>query len=144
MFRAFDRPINVAVVLIAIATIAFAVASWRIGFWTEDGPGPGLLPFAAACLVFPILFLILREQPDESERFRRPPLLATLVLCGYAIVLPYLGFVIPTVALIAVWATIFEQQNILRGLLLGIFLVACGWVVFVYLLQIPMPLFPVL
>ena len=143
MLRFSERPINVAAGLIAIAAVAFGIASWRLGFWTDDGPGPGLLPFVTACLVFPVLLLILRENFDGEERFDGSPLFAIILLCIYAAVLPYLGFLIPTVALIVAWTTIFERKNILAGLLLSGFLVAFGWVIFVYLLRVPMPLLPV-
>lgn len=142
MLRAFERPINIAVGLIAVAAVAFGVASWRLGFWTDDGPGPGLLPFVTVCLIFPILFMILRENYDNSERFHAHPLLAIILLCVYAAVLPYLGFIIPTVVLIVAWTFYFERQNILKGFLLSVLLVAFGWFVFVYLLRVPMPLFP--
>ncbi len=143
MFRALERPIHVAAALIAVVAVAFGIASWRLGLWTDDGPGPGLLPVAAACLVFPILLLILREQFDDDERFDRSPLIAIILLCVYAAILPYLGFLIPTVALIVAWTTIFERKNILGGVVLSGFLVAFGWIIFVYLLRVPMPLLPV-
>lgn len=142
MLRAFERPISVAVGLIAVAAVAFGVASWRLGFWTDDGPGPGLLPFVTVCLIFPILFMILRENFDDSERFHAHPLFAIILLCVYAALLPYLGFIIPTVALIVAWTFFFERQNILKGFLLSVLLVAFGWFVFVYLLRVPMPLLP--
>lgn len=142
MLRAFERPIHVAVGLIAAAAVAFGVASWRLGFWTDDGPGPGLLPFVTVCLLLPILFLILREKFDDGERFHAHPLLAIVFLCVYAAALPYLGFIIPTVALIVAWTFIFERQNLVKGFLLSALLVAFGWFVFVYLLRVPMPLLP--
>lgn len=142
MLRAFERPISVAVGLIAVAALAFGVASWRLGFWTDDGPGPGLLPFVTVCLIFPILFMILRENLDDSERFHAHPLFAIILLCVYAALLPYLGFIIPTVTLIVAWTFFFERQNILKGFLLSVLLVAFGWFVFVYLLRVPMPLLP--
>ncbi len=143
MLRAIERPINVAVGLIAITAAAFGVASWRLGFWTDDGPGPGLLPFVAACLIFPVLLLILREKFDDSERFDKSPLLAILLLCVYALVLPYSGFLIPTVALIVAWTMFFERKNALAGVILSGVLVAFGWVIFVYLLRVPMSMLPV-
>ncbi|MBX3519209.1 MAG: tripartite tricarboxylate transporter TctB family protein [Xanthobacteraceae bacterium] len=143
MFRALERPVNVAAILIAAVAVAFGIASWRLGFWTDDGPGPGLLPFVTVCLLFPILFLIVREKFDDEERFKADPLVAIIMLCVYAATLPYLGFLVPTVALIVAWTTIFERQNIVRGIVLSGFLVACGWVIFVYLLRVPMPLLPV-
>jgi putative tricarboxylic transport membrane protein len=142
MLRVFERPITVAVALIAIVAVAFGVASWKLGFWTDDGPGPGLLPFATALLLAPVLFLILREKFDDSERFHPLPLAAIIALCVYAFVLPYLGFLIPTVVLIVAWVRWLEQQSLIRGLVISAFLVAFGWVVFVYLLKVPMKMLP--
>ncbi|MCW5679973.1 MAG: tripartite tricarboxylate transporter TctB family protein [Xanthobacteraceae bacterium] len=143
MFGTYERPINVAVGLIAITAVAFGVASWRLGFWTDEGPGPGLLPFVTACIIFPILYLVLREKVDDGERFDRNPLIAIILLCVYGVILPYVGFLIPTITFIVAWTTIFERKNILGGLLLSGFLVAFGWVLFVYLLRVPMPFLPV-
>ncbi|MBK8008866.1 MAG: tripartite tricarboxylate transporter TctB family protein [Rhizobiales bacterium] len=142
MLRYLDRPINVAVALIALVAFAFGVGSWKLGFWTDDGPGPGLLPFAAACLLLPILFLILREEFDDKERFHPHPLFAVVILCVYATVIPYAGFLIPTVLLIVAWTRLFEQQSIVRGAILSVLLIAFGWVVFVYLLKVPMSMLP--
>lgn len=142
MLRYLDRPINVAVALIAVVALAFGVASWKLGFWTDDGPGPGLLPFAAACLLMPVLLLIVREEFDDRERFHPHPLLAIIILCVYAAVIPYAGFLIPTVVLIVAWTRLFEQQKVVRGVILSALLVAFGWVVFVYLLKVPMSMLP--
>lgn len=142
MFRAFERPITVAAALIAVVAVAFGFASWKLGFWTDDGPGPGLLPFAAAILLAPALFLILREEFDSSERFHPRPLAAIIVLCIYAFALPYLGFLIPTVVLIVAWVRWLERQSLFRGLIIATFLIVFGWVVFVYLLKVPMKMLP--
>ncbi|HRF07659.1 MAG TPA: tripartite tricarboxylate transporter TctB family protein [Xanthobacteraceae bacterium] len=142
MLRVFERPITVAVALIAAVAVAFGVASWRLGFWTDDGPGPGLLPFAAAVLLAPVLLLILREEFDSSERFHPRPLTAILVLCAYAFVLPYLGFLIPTALIIIAWVRWFEQQSFLKGAVIAAFLLVSGWVIFVYLLKVPMKMLP--
>lgn len=142
MLRAFERPVTVAALLIAAAAVAFGIASWKLGFWNDDGPGPGLLPFAAAILLAPVLLLILREQFDESERFHRAPLAAIIALCAYAFALPYLGFLIPTVVLIVAWVRWLEQQTLLRGLIISVFLVVFGWIIFVYLLKVPMKMLP--
>jgi putative tricarboxylic transport membrane protein len=142
MLRVFERPITVAVALIAIVAVAFGLASWKLGFWTDDGPGPGLLPFAAAVLLAPTLLLILREEFDSGERFHPAPLTAIITLCVYAFALPYLGFLIPTVVLIVAWVRGFEQQSWTKGLMIAAFLIAVGWVVFVYLLKVPMKMLP--
>lgn len=142
MLRVFERPVAVAVALIAAVAVAFGVASWKLGFWTADGPGPGLLPFAAVVLLAPVLLLILREEFDSGERFHPRPLLAIIVLGVYAFALPYLGFLIPTAALIIAWVRWLEQQNFVKGLIIAVFLLICGWVVFVYLLKVPMKMLP--
>ncbi len=143
MHRAFERPINVAVALIAVTAIAFGIASWNLGFWTEDGPGPGLLPFVAAVFVAPVLVLVLREKFDNGERFHPHPLIAIVMLCAYAVVLPYLGFIIPTVTLIVAWVMCFERKSLMLAFILSVLLVAVGWFIFGYLLKVPMQMLPV-
>ena len=135
-------PTPVATLLLAAVAVVFVVGARRLGFWTEDGPGPGLLPFAAGCLLLPLLLLALRERVPDETPFRAAPLGAICLTCLYAAALPYLGFAIATVLLIVTWVRLFHGQGWLRAVMLGIGLTAASTVLFAMLLKVPMPLLP--
>lgn len=135
-------PTGVAVLLLAATAIVFMVGAARLGFWTDDGPGPGLLPFATALLLLPLLVITLRESSTGEERFRATPIVAILLSCIYAAVLPYLGFLVPTLVLIVAWVRLFHAQGWLRAVALSIGLTAVGTFLFAVLLKVPMPLLP--
>lgn len=135
-------PTPIATLLLAGVAIGFAVGARRLGFWTEDGPGPGLLPFATASLLLPLLIVVLRERVPEEEPFRAMPLAAIVLTCTYAAVLPYVGFLLPTFLLVVAWVRLFHRQGWLRCILLGVGLTTAGTIVFDILLNVPMPLLP--
>lgn len=135
-------PARIAVILLGVTAIGFAVGSWRIGFWDETGPGPGLLPFITAAIMLPLLFVVWREPAPDDEPFRFNPLAAVILTAIYALVLPHLGFILPTVLLIVIWVRLFHRQPIWRAFLLSFLLVVAGTLLFVGLLKVPMPLLP--
>jgi len=135
-------PTPIAILLLAGVAIGFAVGARQLGFWTEDGPGPGLLPFVVALLLLPLLVVALRERVPEEEPFRAMPLAGIVLTCAYAAMLPYLGFLLPTLLLIIAWVRLFHRESWLRCTLLGVGLTAAGTVLFDVLLKVPMPLLP--
>jgi len=135
-------PTPIAVAAIAATAIVFAVGGWRLGFWTDDGPGPGLLPFAAAVMLLPLLVLVLREPVPDEEPLRATPLFAVVLSLIYAAVLPHLGFLITTVIYLTLWVRLFHQQSLVRAATLSVALTAAGTFLFAYLLRVPMPLLP--
>jgi putative tricarboxylic transport membrane protein len=142
MLQRLLLPTAIATLLLAATAIIFAGGAVRLGFWTEDGPGPGLLPFATTMLLLPLLVLVLRERVTDEEPFRAAPLAAILLTCVYAAALPYLGFLLPTLVLIVAWVRLFHTQGWIRAVTLSIALTAAGTVLFAVLLKVPMPLFP--
>jgi putative tricarboxylic transport membrane protein len=135
-------PTRVAVVLLSTLAVVFAVGAYRLGFWNDEMPGPGLLPFAAAALLLPLLAVVWRECVPEEEPFRGSPLAATALTCAYAAVLPYAGFLLPTVILVVTWVRMFHRQGWGRAVLLGTGLTALATILFAVLLKVPMPLWP--
>ena len=135
-------PTPVATLLLAAAAAVFVVGAMRLGFWTDDGPGPGLLPFAAGVLLLPLLVIALRERVPDETPFRAAPLGAICLTCFYAAALPYLGFAIATVLLIVAWVRLFHGQGWVRAVTLSLGLTAASTFLFGTLLKVPMPLFP--
>jgi hypothetical protein len=74
-------------VLTAVGLIA-AVHAWRIGWWVDGAPGPGLMPLAAAIMLSIFAGLgLLRPSVPEGEQLAANSRLGTyllggLLLCG--------------------------------------------------------------
>ncbi len=136
------QPTRVAALLLAVLALTFGVGGLRLGVWVDGTPGPGLLPFAAALLLFPLVVLMLREENAAEEPFRAAPVAAIAISCLYAALLPRAGFIVATVILVLAWVRFFHEQSWLRAALISICLTAAGVGLFGVALKVPMPLFP--
>jgi uncharacterized protein (DUF983 family) len=67
---------------------------------------------------------------------------ALAVLAVYGAVLPYGGFVGPTVVFLIVWVVAFHQRPLWQAVVLAVLLTATAVVLFQALLGVPMPLRP--
>lgn len=135
-------PTRIVTLLVAVTALVFAVGGVRLGFWTVDGPGPGLVPFGAAVSLLLLLVMVLREGVADEEPFRATPFAAIVIVCAYAAVLPYTGFVAPTVALVVIWARLFYGQSWTRAVALGLGLTLVSAALFRTALKVPLPLAP--
>jgi len=135
-------PTPVMATFIAAVALFFAIGGYRLGLWEGEMPGAGLLPFATALLLLPLIARVFFERTRGEEPFRLRPLLAVFLLAIYAATLPSLGFIIPTIILIAVWIRVLDGLSFLTGLAVAVTLALAGSLLFVVLLQVPMPLVP--
>jgi putative tricarboxylic transport membrane protein len=84
-------------------------------------------------------------QPDGDDVHEAQEISGKTVALVFALTLgaiafiPLLGFLAPFAVLIFVLVTLVERQGWLRGVVLGIAASAVTWLVFVRLLQIPLP-----
>jgi hypothetical protein len=137
-------PTYVAAAMLAALAILFGVGAFKLGFWVDDTPGPGLLPLVISLLLLPLLFVAMREPIPRGETpFRGSPLVAIALTGVYAIALPHAGFVFASVLLLVVWIRLFYGQDWIAAIVCSIALTAVGVVIFNVLLKVPMPLFPV-
>jgi hypothetical protein len=136
-------PTYLAVAMLGMLALVFGVGAFRLGFWGDDGPGAGLLPLAASCLLVLMLLLTLREPlPVDETGFTREPLAAIVLSLIYAGVLPYAGFILSTVVMLFIWIRVFYRQGRVPALVCGTGLTLMGLVIFNVLLKVPMQLFP--
>lgn len=135
-------PTKVAAGLLVALASAFAAGAFELSFWIDGMPGPGLLPFAAAILLLPCAFIVMREaRPPGETPFVGAPLVGAGLTGLYAFVVPSTGFVVATVALTVVWVRIFHAQSWLKAIAFSLALTLAAVVVFEFLLKVPMPLF---
>lgn len=137
-------PTYLAAGMLAALAALFGVGAFKLGFWVDDAPGPGLLPLVIALLLLPLLFVALREPiPSDETPFRGSPLVAVLLTVIYALVLPSAGFVPASIVLLLIWIRLFYGQAWVGAIICSTALTAAGVVIFNVLLKVPMPLFPV-
>ncbi|MBB5055191.1 hypothetical protein HNQ36_005202 [Afipia massiliensis] len=138
-------PTYLAVGMLGALALIFGVGAFRLGFWGDDGPGPGLLPLVVSLLLVPMLVLVLREPlPSDETSLGAGPLSAIVLVLIYAAILPRAGFVLSTLVMLFAWIRLFYRQSWLRSAGCSASLTILGLVIFNVLLKVPMQLFPVL
>ncbi len=137
-------PMRVAVLLMALLAVTFAAISSELGFWVDQMPGPGLLCFAAAILLMPVLAAIYWAPPlaEDEKGYDATTLFALPLICVYAAIVPFTALVAGTILLVILWVRFFHGQSWMRAIILSVCLVAGFAVLFKSLLGAPMPLFP--
>lgn len=137
-------PGRLAAGILGLLALAFAGASWKLGYWAQGMPGPGLLPLATSVLLLPAAVLLLRAPPTEDEV---PTLsvrsLAGLALCtACALAMPALGMVIPSVVLATLWMRLWGGRSWIGAALYAAAIVGALVLLFVVALSVPVPLWP--
>jgi putative tricarboxylic transport membrane protein len=136
-------PSYVAGLMLGLLGLFFCIGAFRLGFWGDDGPGPGLLPLVVGALLIPMIVIVLREPiPADETPFKIQPLCAIALILAYAIVLPRAGFVPATLVMLALWVRGFYRQSWLRAVGCSVCLTGFGLLIFSVLLKVPMQMFP--
>jgi putative tricarboxylic transport membrane protein len=129
--------------MLGLLGLVFCIGAFRLGFWGDDGPGPGLLPFVVGALLLPMIVVAMREPVSDAETsFKIQPLLAIGLMLAYAIVLRRTGFVPATLVMLVLWVRGFYRQSWLRAVMCSVGLTGLGLLIFSHLLKVPMPMFP--
>lgn len=136
--------VRIAAAGLLLLALLFGAGSFQLGFRQEGVPGPGLLPALTSVLLLPIAGrLLLRPSIlPGAEPLRAAPLLALAVLAVYGAVLPYGGFVAPTVVFLVLWVVAFHRRPLRRAVVLAVLLSAGAVALFHLLLGVPIPLWP--
>lgn len=136
------QPTPFMAMMLTIIAVVFAFGGYSLGLWQDEMPGAGLLPFATALVLLPLVARIFFERPVDETAFKRRPLVAVLLLACYAATLPTLGFIIPTIVMITLWIRALDEQPLPSAVIVAVVLTLAGAFLFVTLLQVPMPLLP--
>jgi len=134
-----------------------ALAAWtlvdsaRYGIGSLTAPGPGLFPFLLAGILCVVCLALLLQQvmrpglaarsdaPPPLDNRRKPFWLVAALLFGYALLLEPLGFVLSSFVCMSV---LFKAGNTWRwpaAVAAAAATVAIAYVVFVVLLNVPLP-----
>lgn len=137
-------PFRIGLIVPALLAAAFALGSFKLGFWVDGVPGPGVLPLVAAILLLLVIAVawIGGPQDDDEQTYAPVAGVALLVILVYAGAAPYGGMVLATFALIAVWVRYLHAQTWLRAVAVAAGLVAANVLLFGFLLKVQLPLGP--
>ncbi|TYB59494.1 tripartite tricarboxylate transporter TctB family protein [Nonomuraea sp. PA05] len=135
--------IAAAVVTLAVGVFG-AVGSYALGLGKLTQPGPGLWPFAISVVIIVLsaVLLVTGRNLQDTERFSRSSLLTAVglvTLVGLAALLPVIGFEIPSLLLMFIWLRFLGKESWRSSIVISICAVAAFYVLFVVLLQIPLP-----
>jgi putative tricarboxylic transport membrane protein len=133
-----------AAVVTGLVGVAGVVGSLGLGLGRLTGPGPGLWPFvvSVAITTLSVVLALTGRHGTDTERFSRASVMTavavlTLVLLGVA--LPLIGFEIPSLLLTFVWLRFLGKESWRSSIVISVGTVFAFYVLFVLLLQIPLP-----
>ena len=135
-------------VVSALVTLAIgvggAVLAYDYGLGSLQRPGPGLWPFAICLLVIALslALLVAGRQLTDSEAFTRAsllPLVGVATCIGLGVLLPVIGFEIPSLLLCAVWLKLLGGESWRSTAIVSVTTVAAFYFLFLYGLRIPLP-----
>ncbi|TCC31304.1 tripartite tricarboxylate transporter TctB family protein [Kribbella sindirgiensis] len=133
-----------AAVVAGAVGVAGLIGSVTLGLGRLTQPGPGLWPFVV-CVVVTVLSIALAlvgRHGTDTEKFSRASVqtaVAVLTLLIFAAVLPLIGFEIPSLLLTFVWLRFLGKESWVSSVAISVGTVAAFYVLFVLLLQIPLP-----
>ncbi|GAA0601226.1 tripartite tricarboxylate transporter TctB family protein [Kribbella sandramycini] len=124
--------------------VAGLVGSWGLGVGRLTAPGPGLWPFAVSLLItgLAVVLGVSGRGAADTERFTRASRRVAGVvvgLVGFAVLLPLVGFEIPSVVLLLAWMRVLGKEAWGLSVVVSVGTVAAFYGVFVVLLEIPLP-----
>ncbi|MEV1172095.1 tripartite tricarboxylate transporter TctB family protein [Nonomuraea sp. NPDC049784] len=136
---------QVAAALAALAVgVAGVIGSLALGLGRLTQPGPGLWPFAISVVIVVLsaTLIVTGRGLEDTERFSKASLLTgiglvTLILL--AVLLPVIGFEIPSLLLVFVWLRWLGKESWRTSIVVSVATVAAFYLLFVVLLQVPLP-----
>lgn len=124
--------------------VAGAVLSWGYGLNTPSDPGPGLWPFVISLVivVLSVMLLFSGRGLRDAEAFSRSsvqPAIGAVTLLGLAVLMPRIGFEIPSVLMCLVWTRFLGGETWRSSLVVSVLAVAGFHLVFIEALGVPLP-----
>ena len=121
-----------------------AVLAYGYGLGTLKRPGAGLWPFTVSMLivVLSLVLLVIGRRLQDSEKFTRASLLVLIGLAtfvGIAVLLPIIGFEIPSLLLCVVWLKLLGGESWRSTAIVSLTTVVAFYLLFLYGLRIPLP-----
>ena len=132
-----------ALVALAIG-IAGMVLALDYGLDSLRKPGPGLWPFVTATVitVLSVVLLVVGRRLEDSVAFTKSsvlPAIGVLTFVGLGVLMPLVGFEIPSLVLCVVWLRFLGGETWRSTVLVSVGTVTVFYFLFLYGLSIPLP-----
>lgn len=132
-----------ALVMLAIG-IAGLVLSYGYGLGQLTAPGPGLWPFAISVLITGLsaALIVTGRHGTDTEQFSKAsilPAVGIVTFVALAALMPLIGFEIPALLLCVVWLRFLGRESWRSTAVVSLVTVAAFYVLFIVLLQVPLP-----
>ncbi len=131
--------------LVALAVgIGGLVLALDYGLDSLRRPGPGLWPFviSAFIVVMSVVLLLTGRRLEDSVSFSRAsvlPAIGVLTFIGLGVLMPLIGFEIPSLVLCVVWLRFLGGESWRSTIAISVGTVAVFYALFLYGLSIPLP-----
>ena len=131
--------------LVALAVgIGGLVLALDYGLDSLRRPGPGLWPFiiSAFIVVMSVVLLVTGRRLEDSVSFSRAsvlPAIGVLTFIGLGVLMPLIGFEIPSLVLCVVWLRFLGGESWRSTIAISVGTVAVFYALFLYGLSIPLP-----
>lgn len=123
----------------------FLVLSVRLGVGSVTQPGPGLWPFIVSLLItvlsggLLVQALLRPVRGGVLVRGAGKPAAGFALVAAYALVMGRIGYLVSTVALLAVWIRFIGGRPWRTAVLVAVLAAAASYVVFRHWLGVPLP-----
>jgi putative tricarboxylic transport membrane protein len=138
---------RIAPVVLLVLGVAALVQAAGMGLGELTAPGPGLWPFIVAGLLCATSAVLLLVDPAEDyESWTSGTLRIILGLAGlavYVVLFQAIGFILPTVLMLAAWLRFFGGESWRMALVLALGGALVLHLIFVIALGVPFPAGPV-
>lgn len=131
--------------LVALAVgIGGLVLALDYGLDSMRRPGPGLWPFVVSLVitVLSVVLLVVGRRLEDSVSFSRAsvlPAIGVITFIGLGVLMPVIGFEIPSLVLCAVWLRFLGGESWRSTALVSVGTVTTFYFLFLYGLSIPLP-----
>ena len=131
--------------LFAVAIgLSGAILAYGYGLGSLHKPGPGLWPFvvSVAIVVLGGLLLVAGRHLADAEAFTRAsvvPAIGIVTFIGLAILIPLVGFEIPSLLLCGIWLRLLGGESWRITIVASLVTVAAFYGLFIYALGIQLP-----
>lgn len=141
-----ERVAGMVLMLLGAAVTGYTLCSLQLG--TIQKPGPGLFPFVCGIGIVILCAIWLytnKQEKTRSEPFWQEcgqwhgPLLALIMMTGYALAMEPLGYVFSTFVFLVAWQKIVVSEKWIRTSIIASVGTIGMYVLFAYLLGLVLP-----
>ena len=116
-----------------------------MGIGSLRDPGAGFWPLTICLTILVLAFVagiqsfIAKNQVAFNREEMRNPMLAIISIFLYALTIGYVGYLLPTMALMLFWLRVIGRESWKMSAMIGVFITTLFYIVFSYLLGVPFP-----